>query len=132
MRLEGLAQHEARLRQRALARVDEQDDGVDHRQAALDLATEIGMARRVDDVDLRVAVPNRRVLGEDRDALLALEIVRVHDALTDVLVGAEGTRLPQHGVDECRLAVIDVRDDRNVPDRVAAFHWGRSLRWLGV
>ena len=122
LRLERLAQHEARLRQRALAGVDEQHDGVDHRQSALDLAAEVGMAGRVDDVDLRVAVPDRRVLGEDGDALLALEIVRVHDALGDVLVGAEGTRLPQHGVDERRLAVIDVRDDRDVPDRVAAFH----------
>ena len=51
-RLERLAQHEARLRQRALARVDEQQHAVDHRQTALDLPAEVGMARRVDDVDL--------------------------------------------------------------------------------
>ena len=31
------------------------------------------MAGRVDDVDVRVAVPDRAVLGEDRDAALALE-----------------------------------------------------------
>ena len=51
LRLERLAQHEAGLRQRALARVDEQDDAVDHRQAALDLAAEVGVAGGVDDVD---------------------------------------------------------------------------------
>ena len=45
LRLERLAQHEAGLRQRALARVDEQHDAVDHRQAALDLAAEVGVAR---------------------------------------------------------------------------------------
>ncbi len=51
LRLERLAQHEARLRKRALARVDEQHDAVDHAQAALDLAAEVGVARGVDDVD---------------------------------------------------------------------------------
>ena len=49
--LERLAQHEAGLRQRALARVDEQHDAVDHREAALDLAAEVGVTGGVDDVD---------------------------------------------------------------------------------
>ena len=77
-RHEGLAQHEAGLRQRALARVDEQEHAVDHGQAALDLTAEIGVARRVDDVDGHAAPVDRRVLGEDRDALLALQVARVH------------------------------------------------------
>ena len=121
-RLERLAQHEPRLRQRALARVDEQQHPVDHRQAALDLAAEIGVAGRVDDVDLRPAVADGGVLGEDRDPLLALEIHRVEHALGDVLVGAEGARLPQHRVDERRLAVIDVRDDGDVANIGADGH----------
>ena len=90
-----LRKHEPRLRQRAFARVDEQQHAVDHREPALDLAAEVGVAGRVDDVERHVAVPHRGVLGEDRDALLALEVVRVHDALGDVLVGAERSRLPQ-------------------------------------
>ena len=44
-RHEGLAQHEAGLRQRALAGVDEQEHAVDHGQAALDLAAEVGVTR---------------------------------------------------------------------------------------
>ena len=52
-RLERLAQHESRLRQRPLARIDEQQHAVDHPQPALDLAAEVGVAGRVDDVDLR-------------------------------------------------------------------------------
>ena len=44
-RLERLAEHEAGLGERALARVDEQQDAVDHRQPALDLAAEVGVAR---------------------------------------------------------------------------------------
>ena len=114
-RLERLAQDEPRLGQRALARVDEEEHAVDHRQAALDLAAEVGVAGRVDDVHLRVADLDGRVLGEDRDALLALEVHRVQHALRDVLVVAERAGLPEQRVDERRLAVVDVRDDRDVP-----------------
>ena len=122
LRLERLAQHEARLRQRALARVDQQHDAVDHRQAALDLAAEVGVTRGVDDVDrhrhvgVHALVGDRRVLGEDRDALLALEVVRVHRALFHVLVRAEGAGLTQHGVDEGGLSVVDVRNDCDVTE----------------
>ena len=114
MRFERLAQHEAGLRQRPFARVDEQEHAVDHREPALDLAAEVGVTGCVDDVQRDVAVPHRGVLREDRDALLALEVVRVHHPFGDVLVGAEGSRLPQQTVDERGLAVIDVRDDRDV------------------
>ena len=138
MPLERLAQHEAGLRQRALGRVDEQQHAVDHRQPALDLAAEVRVPGRVDDVELRVAVLDRGVLGEDRDALLALEVHRVHDAVVDVLVGAEGAGLPQHRVDQRRLAVVDVGDDRDVAQVVSALHggnldtvWRREVRWTG-
>ena len=120
--LERLAQHEARLWKRALAGVDEQQHAVDHRQRALDLAAEVRVAGRVDDVDLDAAVADRGVLREDRDALLALEVDRVEHALGDVLVLAEGAGLPEHGVDERRLAVVDVGDDRDVADVVAERH----------
>ena len=50
--LERLAQHEAGLGERALARVDEEEHAVDHGEAPLDLAAEVGVARGVDDVDL--------------------------------------------------------------------------------
>ena len=123
LRLERLAQHEARLRQRSLARVHEEDDAVDHRQAALDLSAEVGVPGGVDDVDrdrafggVLALVRDRRVLGEDRDALLTLQIVRVHGALFHVLVRAEGAGLAQHRVNERRLAVVDVSDDRDVAE----------------
>ena len=113
-RLERLAQHKPRLRQRPLGGVHEQQHAVDHRQPALDLAAEVGVARRVDDVQLHAADADGGVLGEDRDPLLALEIHRVHDTLVDVLVLTERARLPEQRVDERRLAVIDVGDDRDV------------------
>ena len=53
--LERLAQHEARLRQRPLGGVDQQQGAVGHLEDALDLAAEVGVAGRVDDVDLGAA-----------------------------------------------------------------------------
>ena len=118
LRTERLAEDEARLRQRPLGGVHEKDHTVDHRQAALDLAAEVGVAGGVDDVDRRTAVQHGGVLRENRDALLALQVVRVHHSLVDVLVLAERTGLPEHGVDEGRLAVVDVGDDGDVAEIV--------------
>ena len=119
-RLERLAQHEAGLRQRALGGVDEQEHAVDHREAPLDLAAEVGVAGRVDDVDLHAVVVDGGVLGQDRDALLALEVHGVHDPVGDLLVGAEGPGLAEHGVDEGGLAVVDVGHDGHVAEVGAA------------
>ncbi len=116
-----LAQHEAGLRQRALGRVDQQQHAVDHRQAAFDLAAEVGVARGVDDVDHRhaavgVVAVHGGVLGQDGDALFLLQVTGVHQAL-DGVVAAVGQRagLPQHRVDQGRLPMVDVGDDGDIP-----------------
>jgi hypothetical protein len=86
----------------------------DHGQDALHLAAEIGVARRVDDVDARVLPDDRRRLGKDGDASFLLEVVRIHHALGDALVFTERPGLRQQLVDERRLAVVDVGDDGDV------------------
>ena len=127
--LERLAQHEPGLRQRPFGGVDEQQHAVDHRQHALDLAAEVGVARGVDDVDEQVLVVDRGVLGEDRDAALALEVGVVHRALGDPLVRAEDAALVQQRVDQRRLAVVDVGDDGDVaPERVGDGRGGFLVR----
>ena len=60
------------------------------------------------------AVAHRGVLGQDRDALLPLQVAGVEHALGHVGVGPERAGLPQHGVDQRGLAVVDVRDDGHV------------------
>src|SRR5437867_449796 len=120
--LEGLLQHEPGLGQRPLGGVHEEEHAVHERERPLDLRAEVGVAGRVHDVDVDAPIRDGRVLGHDRDALLALEVDRVHDALGDRLVLAEETRLPEHGVHEGGLAVVDVGDDRDVADRVALLH----------
>ena len=121
--LQRLQRDEPRLRHRAFDGVDEQQHAVDHAQHALDLAAEIRVARRVDDVDVNdlvlADVTDRAVLREDRDAALALDVVVVHHPLADVEVLGERARLHQQLVDERGLAVVDVRDDRDVPKVVA-------------
>jgi hypothetical protein len=126
LRLERLAEHEARLGQRALGRVDEEHDAVDHGQAALDLAAEVGVTRGVDHVDddgravgVLAVVEHRGVLREDRDALLALEVVRVHHAVLALEVGVERVRLLEHGVDQGGLAVVHVGHDGHIAEVVA-------------
>ncbi len=112
--LQRLADHELGLRHRPLGGIDQHDGAVDHGEDALDLAAEIGVAGRVDDVDAGVVPGDGGGLRHDGDAALLLEVVRVHHALGDALVVAEGAGLLEEAVDEGRLAVIDVRDDRDV------------------
>ena len=49
---ERLAEHELGLRHRPFERVDQDEGTVGHLEGALDLAAEIGVAGRVDEVDL--------------------------------------------------------------------------------
>jgi hypothetical protein len=115
---EGFRQDVARLRQRPFRSVYKQQRAVDHRQHALDLAPEIGVARRVEDVDLVIAVAHRGVFSHDRDAALALQVHRVHDALDYAFVGPEQPRLFEHRVYERGLAVVNVRDNGDVANFV--------------
>ena len=108
--------HEAGLRHRAFDRIDQQQHAVDHRQHALDLAAEVGVARGVDDVDVRAFVIDRAVLGQNGDAALLFQVVGVHDALGDLLVRGEGAGLAQQLVDQGGLAVVDVGDDGDIAE----------------
>ena len=70
----------------------------------------------------RADVRDSRVLGQDRDALLAFNVARVHHAFAGGLhrgVRVEDAALPKHGVHEGGLAVVDVGHDRDVTQIVA-------------
>ena len=116
--LERLAQNETGLRLRAIMRIDDEQNAIDHLHDALHFAAEIGVAGRVHDVDA-VSVPLKGgVLRADRDPFFALEIHRVHHPLFHLLVGAEGAGLAQELIDERGLAVIDVRNNGDVTNLV--------------
>jgi hypothetical protein len=111
---ESLPEHESRLRHGSIERVDDEQHAVNHAKDALYLAAEVGVAGRVDNIDLDATPSHRRILGQDRDAPLALERVRIHHALLNHLILAKGAGLAQQFVDEGGLAVIDVRNDGDV------------------
>src|SRR3546814_2263258 len=112
------AGHELGRRQRPFGGIDEQDDAVDHRQDAFDLAAEIGVARRIDDVDprrVRALTPfDRGAFRQDGDPAFLFDIARIHRAFLDALIVSERPRLAEKLVDECGLAMIDVRDDGDI------------------
>ena len=144
--LEGLAQHEAGLRERALGGIDHEDDAVNHRQASLDLAAEVGVAGGVDDVDDDAileaqglgggaGVVDGGVLGENGDALLALEVAGVHNALAglfDRVTLGERSGLPEHCVNQRGLAMIDVRDDGDISQVGTRGHMWTPQMWIQI
>ena len=111
-----LAEHEFGLRHRPFGGVDQDQHAVDHAEDALDLAAEIGMAGRVDDVDAHVMPHHRGAFRQDRDAALAFELVRIERPFGYLLIGAKRARLAQHRVDQGGLAVVDMGDDRDIAD----------------
>ena len=112
--LQRLLQHEAGLRHRALKCVNQQDNAVYHLQDALDLTGEVRMSRGVHDVDLGILIMNRGVLCQNGNTALTLQVIAVHDALLDNLIVTECAALLEHLIDQCRLAVVDVRDNCNI------------------
>ena len=103
----------------SLESVDEKKHAVAKPEHALNLAAEIRVSGSVDDVDCSVFVFDRRVFRKDRYATLALDVVAVHNALRDDLIRAENAALPEHSVDKRSLAVVNVRDYRNISDFIS-------------
>ena len=71
---EGFGEDVACLRQRAFRCVDQQYHAVRKFQDTLDLASKIGVAWRVENIDLGPLIADRGILRHDRDPALALEI----------------------------------------------------------
>ena len=118
---QSFAQNEARLWQTAFGGVNQKHHAIDHLQNTFDFAAKIGVAGRVDDIDLVIAVTHRGVLGHDGDAAFLFQVHRVHHALNYGFVVTIGACLLQHGIDQGRLAVIDVSDNCDVAN-LTGFH----------
>ncbi len=84
------------------------------------------MAGGIHDVDLDAVVVDRGDFGEDRNPLLALQVVGVHHSLDHDLIAAERAALAEDDVNQRRLAMIDVSDDGDVPH--VGPYAGRRLR----
>ena len=118
------------LRLDALRGVDDQQRALAGGERARDLVGEVDVARRVDQLQLvglavlRVEEDAHR-LGLDRDPALALEVHRVehlraHRARVDRVRGLEDA------VGQRRLPMVDMGDDREVPDVGLVRHGART------
>ena len=117
--LEVVLDREIRVRERLrldpLRRVDDEQRALACLQRPRDLVGEVHVAGRVDQVQL-VALPcHAHRLRLDRDPALALEVHRV-EHLRAHLALRDGVRQLEDAVGERRLAVVDVRDDREIAD----------------
>ena len=104
-----------RLRLDALSSIDDEHDAFAGGEASAHLVAEIDVAGRVDEMQ-DVATPvDPYVLGLDRDSALALEIHRVEVLLAHV-AGVDRAGDLEDAIGQRRLAVVDMRDDREVAD----------------
>ena len=103
------------LRLHALRGIDDEDGALASLKRARHLVGEVDVARRVDQVQLVPLPGDADRLGLDRDSALALELHRVEHLGTH-LAARHRVRELEDAIGQRRLAVVDVRDDREVAD----------------
>ena len=133
MARQGFFEHEIGLRHGPFLGIHQQQGAVGHLQDSFDFAAKIGVAGRINDIDGMIRVAEGAVFRSDRDAPLAFEIGAVHQPFGNHLVVAERTALAQKLIHQRRFAVVHVRDDRNISDRVCVHdlaNAGSARLWL--
>ena len=118
---QSLFKHVSGLRHAAFYCVYKQQNAVYHRQDTFHFAAEIGVSRGVDNVDFRAVVVNCRVLCKYGNSAFSFDIVAVHNAFGNDLVGSKNTVLFKQLVYKRCFAVVYVGDDCNV-SYVFSFH----------
>jgi hypothetical protein len=108
------------LRFDPLRRIDHQQGALAGRKRTRHLVGKIDVAGSIDQVqvvDLAAAraVSQGRSLGLDGDSALALDVHRVEHLRLHLAIGESAAQVDD-AVGERRLAVIDVRDDREITD----------------
>ena len=125
----GVAQNKASLWHRALSCVNQQKRTVSHLQNAFYLATEVSVARGINNVNLDALVLNRDVLCQNGNSALTLLIIGVQNSLLNLLVLAECIGCLKHLVNHGGFTVVNVGDDSNISD-VVLTHKSLSLEGM--
>ncbi len=111
-----------RLRLDALCGIDDEQRALAGRQGARDLVGEVDMAGGVHEAELVVEAVLRRIveahgLRLDGDPAFLLDVHVIEDLRRHLALGEAAGRLDE-AVGERRLAMVDMRDDREVADTV--------------
>ena len=109
-----------RLSLDTLRRIDDEQSALAGRERARDFVTEVNVAGRVDQIqDVLLAVLRTVIESDcvrlDRDAALALQVHVVEDLRLHLALGQSAGQF-QKAVGQSGLAVVYVRDDREISD----------------
>ena len=115
-----LGEHKTRLRHGPFRRIHQQQGPIGHTDDTFHFAAEIGVAWRVNHVDLHTLVRQGNVLRQDRDPAFPLQVVCIENPFTLQLRFAKLTALSQQAVDECRFAMVNVRNDHQISNVVSS------------
>jgi hypothetical protein len=74
------------------------------------------MPRCIDDIDAVVIPVDGCVLRKDSDTAFALQIIGIHDSIGHCCPWSESPGLLQHLIDQRGLAMVDMRDDRDIAE----------------
>src|SRR5207237_265210 len=102
-------------------RIDEQDTAISHVQNALNLTTEVGMSRSINNIDLNATIDDSSIFSENSNTPLTFLIVGIHDQFAHLLILAEDVALFEESIDQRGFAVIDVGNNSNIADIVALY-----------
>ena len=111
---ERFAENEPGLRQWAFRSINEQDNPVHHGQGPLNFAPKVGMAGSVEHVYFDTFPYYGAILCGDGDSAFLFKIHVVHHAFRHFFAFTECARLPEHCVYQCGLAMVNMRDYRDV------------------
>lgn len=108
---QGLLKDELGLWHGSLGCADNQANTIDHGHNTLDFTTEVLMAWCIDNIELEVFVYDGCALRHNGDTPLLFDGIGVHGSL----ISEADTSLLQQAIHECRLSMIDVSDNGQVP-----------------
>ena len=114
--LKSLLQYEPCLGHRTLEGVYKQQTAIGHIQHTLYLASEIGVSRRIYDIDFNSFPINTHVLGENGDATLSFKIVSVEHLIAEILSLTEEISSQHHLIDQGCLTMVYMRNDCDISD----------------
>src|SRR5262249_3175958 len=123
------------LRLDALKRIDQENRAFTSRQTSGNLVAKIDVTGGIDQIEFILLTAVSMVDGDgvhaDRDAPFALEIHGV-ERLSAIFAGRDRVGLKEELIRERTLAVIDVRNNAKIANKMGRWHGGRSPSTLEI
>ena len=116
-----MLKHETRLRHGAFKRVNNKQRAISHVQHALHFTAEIGMARRIDNINLHIAVIDSDIFRKNGNAAFTFLVVAIKNPFFYLLICTKCSHCVQQAVDKCCFPVVYVRNNCHITD-VFLFH----------